>query len=69
MFWEEKLGKINARDVNDLTFECYWKQLQLRVWRYVMSITGIEIPYRAFPEQVASRTQSPESVDYFGTID
>ena len=38
MFWEEKLGKINARDVNDLTFEYYWKQLQLRVWRYVMSI-------------------------------
>ena len=38
MFWEEKLGKITARDVNDLTFEYYWKQLQLRVWRYVMSI-------------------------------
>ena len=38
MFWEEKLWKINARDVNDLTFEYYWKQLQLRVWRYVMSI-------------------------------
>ena len=32
-------------------------------------VRRIEIPYRAFPEQAASRTQSPESVDYFGTID
>ena len=67
-----------------LTFDYYWKQLQLHVWRYVC-VTGvfirvntllaafhahrIEIPYRAFPERVGPRILSLESVDYFGTID
>ena len=25
----------NTWDINDLTFQYYWKQLQLHVWRYI----------------------------------
>ena len=32
----------NTWEINDLTFEYYWKQLQLRVWRYV-SVTDVFI--------------------------
>ena len=34
-----------------------------------LHVHRIEIPYRAFPEQVGPRILSPESVDYFGTTD
>ena len=39
----------------------------IRVALY-LTVHGIEIPYRAFPERVGSRILSLESVDYFGTI-
>ena len=34
-----------------------------------LHVNRIEFPYRAFPERVAPRILSLESVDYFGTTD
>ena len=33
--YEDALHFINTRDINNLTFNYYWKQLQLPVWRYI----------------------------------
>ena len=56
---------INTWDINDLTFDNYWKKLQLPVWRsfvldyhtlYLQHVKSIhvhriEIPYWAFPNR------------------
>ena len=37
---EVALHFINTWDINDFTFDYYWKQLQLPVWRYVCVCMG-----------------------------
>ena len=48
------------------SFELDYPRTQLAA---AIHVHRIEIPYRAFPEQVGPRILSLESVDYFGATD
>ena len=71
---------INTWNINDITFDYFWKQFQPPVWRYecvtdvfirvaALRVHRKEIPFRAFPERASPRILSLESIDYFTTSD
>ena len=73
---EVALHFVNTWDINVLTFDYYWKQLQLPVWIDYQALLlaalharRIQIPYWAFQELVGSWIISLQSGDYFGTSD
>ena len=71
---EVALHFVNTWDINVLTFNYHWKQLQLPVWIDYQALAALhahrlQIPYWAFQELVVSWILSLESVDYFRTSD
>ena len=61
---EVALHYINVWDINDLTFNYYWKKLQLPVWRYVC-VTHVFVRVALYLNVTHSTCKAAKDVEPF----